>query len=122
MYCPHCAFEQPEPPGTNCVSCGAALNVVVQPADTADEAASTIIPYRNIPALVGYYLAVFSLLPCAALVLGPAAVVLGIIGFSKVRKNPTAKGTAHAWTAIILGGVTTIANVVAIILINQGTF
>ncbi len=60
-----------------------------------------LIPTGNPCALVGYYLAVFSLVmvPLAAV-----AIVLGILGLLRVRKHPEAKGTAHAWVAI-LGGL-----------------
>src|SRR5687768_17357038 len=67
-----------------------------------DGGASTIIPYKNVPALIGYYVGVFSLIPCLGLALAPVAVILGIIGLVVARK-PGAKGTAHAVVAIILG-------------------
>lgn len=82
--------------------------------DPTTEAVSTIIPYKNVRALIAYYLGVFSLIPCAGLVLGPAAVVLGILGLRYVKANPTAKGTGHAIAGIVLGGLTTLANWVGI--------
>ena len=78
--------------------------------DPAAEAVSTIIPYKNGRALVAYYLGVFSLIPCAGLLLGPAALILGILGMRYVKANPTAKGTGHAIAGIILGGLTTLGN------------
>src|SRR5690349_5342595 len=39
-----------------------------------------LIPYRNPRALTGYYLGVFSLIPCVSLFLGPAALILGLLG------------------------------------------
>src|SRR5262245_25106840 len=36
---------------------------------------SGIIPYKNPPALIGYYLGVFSLIPCVGFLLGIAAIV-----------------------------------------------
>lgn len=74
-----------------------------------DDTAATIIPYRNMPALVGYYLGVFSLSACVPVLglvgvgMGIAAVVLGIKGLRNVRVNPEAKGTVHAWIAIVCG-------------------
>lgn len=44
------------------------------------EGVATLIPYRNVPALVSYYLGIFSLFPCLGAVLGITALVLGIIG------------------------------------------
>jgi hypothetical protein len=81
------------------------------PRGSGDEAVSTIIPYRNKPALIGYYLGVFSLLACIPLLgmvgvgMGIAAVVLGIKGLGNVKQNPQAKGTAHAWIAIVCGAL-----------------
>lgn len=78
--------------------------------DSANEAVSTIIPYKNGRALVAYYLGVFSLIPCLGLLLGPAALVLGILGLRYVKANPTAKGTGHAIAGIVMGVLTTLAN------------
>jgi hypothetical protein len=96
---------------------GAARNIRRDP---TTEAVSTIIPYKNGRALAAYYLGVFSLIPCLGLLLGPAALVLGILGLRFVKANPTAKGTGHALAGIILGGLTTLGNwgvvIVAIVL------
>lgn len=78
--------------------------------DPAEEAVSTIIPYKNGRALVAYYLGVFSLIPCLGLLIGPGALVLGILGLRYAKANPTAKGTGHAIAGIILGGLTTLGN------------
>jgi phage FluMu protein Com len=78
--------------------------------DPTTEAVSTIIPYKNGRALIAYYLGVFSLIPCLGLLLGPAALILGILGMRYVKAHPTAKGTGHAIAGIILGGLTTLGN------------
>ncbi len=74
-----------------------------------------IVPMKNPPALVGYYLAIFSLIPCAGLLLGPAAVICGALGLRKLRDQPQLPGRAHALVAIILGTVTSLANWAAVI-------
>jgi hypothetical protein len=74
----------------------------------ADEPMSGLIPYRNPPALTGYYISVASLIPGLGLLLGPAAIVLGVIGFRAYRREPQKKGQVHAWVAIILGSLTTL--------------
>lgn len=71
----------------------------------ADSAVSSIVPYKNPPALIGYYLGVFSLIPCIGFLLGIAAIILGTIGLRKSANAPGSKGKAHAWTAIVLGSV-----------------
>lgn len=78
------------------------------PATQAGGAMSGIIPYKNAPALVGYYLAVASLIPFIGFFLGIIAFILGIIGRQKRLHDPHARGLAHAWIAIILGGLMTL--------------
>jgi hypothetical protein len=83
-----------------------------------DDTTATLIPYRNMPALLGYYLGVFSLSACIPILglvgigMGIAAVVLGIKGLRNANANPTAKGTVHAWIAIVCGTIFTLAGVV----------
>ncbi|HXG12041.1 MAG TPA: DUF4190 domain-containing protein [Gemmataceae bacterium] len=70
---------------------------------TDDDAVATIIPYKNPKALLAYYFGVFGLIPCVGAILGPAALVLGILGLRYVRQHPTAHGTGHAIAGIVLG-------------------
>jgi hypothetical protein len=78
----------------------------VQPGE--GDSTGGIIPYKNTPALIAYYLGIFSLIPCAGLVLAIPAVILGIMGLRKRAQNPAVKGTAHAWIGIILGSICTL--------------
>jgi hypothetical protein len=80
-----------------------------------DDPVSTIIPYTNPKALAAYYCGVFSLIPCVGAVLGPIALILGILGLRYVGQHPTAKGTGHAIAGIVLGGLTLLFNWGAII-------
>jgi len=75
-----------------------------------DTALSSMIPYTNPRALTAYYCSIFSIIPCMGLVLGPAAVLLGILGLRFVSASPAAKGTVHAVIGIALGAITTLAN------------
>jgi hypothetical protein len=75
-----------------------------------DDAVSTIIPYKNGKALLSYYCGVFGIIPVLGLLLGPAALILGILGIRHVRLYPQAKGTAHAVVGIILGLFATLVN------------
>jgi hypothetical protein len=74
-------------------------------ASGASDALSKIVPYKNTPALIGYYLAVFSLIPCIGLLMAVAAIALGIKGLAVARQTPEAHGKVHAWIAIVLGGL-----------------
>lgn len=75
-----------------------------------NDAVATIIPYKNSPALIGYYVSVASLIPGVGLVAGPAAIALGVAGFKKARREPQSHGTAHAIVAIVLGSLTSLFN------------
>ena len=59
-----------------------------------------LIPLRNMPALVAYYLGVFSLAPCIGLVLAIPACICGIIGLVKASRHPEVKGKVHAWIGV----------------------
>jgi hypothetical protein len=95
-----------------CLTCGVEIAEGRQYCDRcaatasgASDTLSKIVPYKNTPALVGYYLAVFSLVPCLGAPLAVAAVVLGAMGLRKAKEHPEAHGKAHAWVAIVLGGL-----------------
>ena len=82
------------------------------PPPPANNAISTLIPYRNAPALIAYYLGVFSLIPCVGFLLGLAAIILGVMGLKQASNRPETKGKAHAWVGIILGALVIIAHIV----------
>ena len=86
-----------------------------------DGGMSSVIPYKNVPALTGYYLAVFSglglLCPPAGFLLALPALVLGIIGLKKAKANPEAKGKVHAWIGIIGGAFFSIVFILMIVLL-----
>ena len=95
-----------------------------------DDVVATIIPYRNPPALIAYYLGIFSLIACIPFVgliglgMSIAAFVCGINGLRRAAQNPEARGRVHAWIGIICGGIFTVfgllINVVAIIGLYAG--
>ncbi len=123
MECPYCA-ETIKARAKKCRFCGERLDtsdvaadsppppVVVVPAyaappirSSSDDAINVIIPYRNAPALVSYYLGIFSILPIVGTFMGITAVILGIMGLRKASQNPQARGKVHAWVGIITGFV-----------------
>lgn len=105
--CPSCGFqERPELPPVFDTSDGQATDVV-----------STIIPYTNPLALTSYYLGCFSAIPLLGLLLGPAALVTGILGLRKRMKHPEMKGLAHALVGVIVGGLVFLAHLGVILLI-----
>lgn len=87
-----------------------------------DDSVTTFIPYRNLPALVGYYVAIFSLVPGFGLLLGPAAIICGIIGLRKRNAEPQRKGAAHAWIAIAAGTLGILISAACISAVFMGVF
>jgi len=75
-----------------------------------DNPMSSVVPYKNPKALIAYYLAIFSLIPCLGLPLGITAFFLGLAGLKVVKTHPNAHGKVHAWIGIILGGLCGLAN------------
>ena len=91
--------------------------IPVDPNEPEGDATGGVIPYKNVPALVSYYLGVFSLIPCLALLLGPAAFICGIVGLRRYKAHPQVKGVAHSWVGIVLGSLTFLANVAVLAMI-----
>jgi hypothetical protein len=85
-----------------------------------DEVVSTLIPYKNGQALAAYYCGIFGLIPCVGLVLGPAALVLGVLGLRKAKANPRAKGGGHAIAGIVLGSLVLLGHLAVIALMVIG--
>ena len=64
---------------------------------------STIVPYTNPQALIGYYLGFLALLPGISIPFAPFAIGLGIWGFIKSMSHPESKGRVHAIVGVVLG-------------------
>ena len=110
MFCSQCGKQNKEN-NFKCTGCGFVLHGPSQPrvVVTADATMGGLIPYKNAQALWAYYLGVFSLIPCFGIPLGIAALVLGIRGLSYAEEHMEAKGKAHAWAGIALGGLCVIS-------------
>jgi len=105
--CPHCNQLIADPGAFDCPNCGKSLEV--------DRALSTIIPYKNWAALIGYYCGVFSLIPCLGLVLVPFGILFGVVGIVLYLREPRRKGLLHAVAAIMLSLVSCGYHVLGII-------
>lgn len=110
IFCPACGTKNQEN-NFRCANCGQVLHPALpRPvAVPVDDTLGGLIPYKNTSALIAYYLAIFSLLPCVGIPLGIAAVVLGIKGLKFANLHPEAKGRVHAWIGIALGGLCALA-------------
>ncbi len=103
IFCTHCGHKNNE----NNYKCTKCLAVLYRPnqAQSAPSAgsdfASTIIPYKNVKALVAYYLGIFSMIPLLGLILTLPALILGFAGLAQARARPHTKGIIHCWVGII---------------------
>lgn len=77
-----------------------------------------LIPYKNPKALAAYYCGIFSLIPCLGLILGPIALVLGVLGLRHRSMYPTAAGAVHAIVGIVLGSLASTGHLMAITMIT----
>ena len=85
------------------------------------DATGGLIPYKNAPALVAYYLGLFSILPVIGILLGIPSLILGIVGLKKRRREPHVKGAVHAWIGIGCGALSILVWSAVIVLIIVGT-
>jgi hypothetical protein len=98
-----------------CQACAAPLGSSGSPAQ--GDAIGGIIPYEKPPALIAYYLGLFSAFPVIRFLLGIASVFLGIAGLKKHRQMPEVKGTVHAWIGIGCGSLAILVWGTSIVLI-----
>ncbi|WP_425618806.1 DUF4190 domain-containing protein [Anatilimnocola sp. NA78] len=85
------------------------------------DATGGVIPYKNMPALLAYYIGIVSLLCCfVGLPVGIVSIVLGIMGLQKRARQPEVKGSVHAWIGIVCGVLSTIGAILMAIAIIGG--
>lgn len=64
----------------------------------------TMIPSKNMNALLAYYLGIFAFIPLIGLFLGIAAFILGLKGLKAAKQYPAIRGKTHAWIGVLIGG------------------
>ncbi len=122
MRCPACGADNPAG-AKKCGGCGERFTKRRGRPDTADESDSPFgkrTDTRNHRALTAYRVGVLSLIPLAGLVLGPAALVLGLAAWRQAAADATGKRQGLVYAALILGAVTSLANGVGVALMVQG--
>ncbi|MCH2161368.1 MAG: hypothetical protein MK085_05795 [Phycisphaerales bacterium] len=76
-----------------------------------------VIPVRNGPALISWYLGVFSLIPFLGIPLGIAAIITGAIGLKKSKAANVKVGFWHGLLGMLLGILSTFGYTAIVILI-----
>src|SRR5947209_807389 len=77
-------------------------------------------PWKNPAAVYAYAVALAGMTPILGLLLGPAAVVLGLIGRVRLRRNPEIKGQSFIRAGIVLGTLDFLVNVAGVTCILIG--
>ena len=106
IFCTKCGEKNLEN-NYKCTRCGFLLQEPdkLEYVVTDDNTMGGLILYKNAQALWAYYLGIFSLIPCAGIPLGIVALALGVKGLKYADLHDEAKGKAHAWVGIVLGGL-----------------
>lgn len=118
IFCTQCGQKNLEN-NYRCTRCGLLLHGPPRhPAPALpDNTFGGLIPYKNTNALVGYYLGIFSLLPCVGFLFGIVALVMGILGLRHAKEHPEAKGHVHAWVGVVLGTLSVVGHTLCVIAI-----
>jgi hypothetical protein len=126
MRCPSCTADNPDA-ATKCAACGGPLKASrggsrvrghVLP-EAAEDPWGRLGEGSNRPARLAYHLAVIGLVPGLGLVLGPAALALGVYAGRRGRGDPAFNSVPFVRTAVGLGlaeGLTNWAGLVLMIL------
>ena len=128
MQCPTCNAEN-ETGARQCGTCGARLPRPDPPLSSTSggegrlrgrrrrdnnvASAAAINPWiqsSNRLATAAYHCSLWAIIPFVGLILGPLAVVLGLLGRRSERQQPTEGGAALANAAMVLGGATLATN------------
>ena len=77
-------------------------------------------PWGNPAAVYAYGASLAALTPVAGLVLGPVAVLLGVVGLIAVRRKPDVRGGNFAVAGVILGALNTAFNAAGVWCVGRG--
>lgn len=87
---------------------------------TESEVFGSFVPWKNWAAVYSYGVGLAALTPMVGIVLGPLAVLLGLIGFVHRRLRPKVHGTNFAVAGIILGLLNTTFNALGVWCVGRG--
>jgi len=90
------------------------MNAAAKPArrrkDDRSEVPVSFLPEGNPNARRAYLCAVIGLIPGLGLVLGPPAVLFGILGRQAALRDEQQRGLGHAYVSRLVGGVEFVCN------------
>jgi len=75
------------------------------PQQPQNDAFQTLIPTKNPPALISYYVGVASLVCVFSPILSPISIIYGVKAMRLIKEQPGLPGKGHAITGFILSGI-----------------
>jgi hypothetical protein len=75
----------------------------------------------NAIARFAYQCSLWAIVPFFGLILGPAAVLIGIAGRWHERAQPSTRGSAQARAAMIIGGLASVTNWLGLYFLVRGS-
>jgi hypothetical protein len=112
MRCPACATDNPAEAPT-CSQCGEKLTKASRRRSPAYNDKYSLLTSRvpaNRTAVIAYRCAAYGLLPGIGLLLGPLAILFGIVGYRRFKAAPASRGASHSVAAIVLGSMELLSN------------
>lgn len=97
--------------------------IMIQP--RAESIKEHVLPLKNQAALIGYYCAIFCIIPVLGLLMGPVAIGYGLVGMERSRSLTRSIGYGHGLFAVVLGIIGTVLNysgVVAVVVYLLGQY
>jgi hypothetical protein len=122
MRCPTCNAENDKETG-RCSGCGTILARKPKRRATEVEAPSPFawpVEPANWPCTRAYWVACAGLIPGLGLVLGPAAIVLGLLGRAYARSQPECTAVEQATAAVLFGSLSALTNWLGLALMVLG--
>ncbi|MFN4258834.1 MAG: hypothetical protein ACK4RK_06020 [Gemmataceae bacterium] len=123
MRCAACATDNIAE-ASQCARCGAKLARRARRRLSVEESdrllTSFLIPHGNHPARRSYYCGIIGMIPVLGLVLGPAAILFGLLGVRQAQADPQQGGLAHAIAGTVLGAAELLTNAAGLALICWG--
>lgn len=120
MHCPSCSAENAAGE-RQCRACGARLSKRRRDGGVASEAAiNPWIHSSNRLGLAAYRCSLLAMIPFLGLIFGPIAVVLGVLGWRRERRQPSERGGGQATAAVVLGGATLVTNWAGLFFLLRG--
>jgi hypothetical protein len=120
MRCPACGVEN-SAGVPRCTACGAELPRRNRRSLASESmpSQSTWLDTRNPTALAAYRCSLFGLIPFLGLILGPLALVLGILAWRRAKADPALQ-SGVALAAVVLGALILVTNWVGLVLMIIG--